>query len=159
MDGLSAQDAVLASMVNEPSYGYLIALQLDRPIAGVYRAIERLVALGLAEQVEVTRRSGRAQKWYRATENGRAAHRQIVARMLSERDDLLQSISDSATVEQIIAWIDEYEASILARLQSEPEDGSLLARLVWLHEHMMNNAALEWSAQTRELIASGITDV
>lgn len=142
--------AVLGVLADEPRHGYDVAAELDpaapigmawrltRPL--VYRALERLEALGLVEPMRVEPgRGGPPRTVYRPTRRGRSALRRWldtpVAHVRDVRSELLLKLVLIERLgrerRQLIAAQRAALAPVLERRQAEPHGADVIA--TWRH--------------------------
>jgi DNA-binding PadR family transcriptional regulator len=155
---VGVQDVVLGLVVERSDYGYRIVKRLEDEwsSAAVYKALIRLRDRGLIEPTAESGTKGRPRKHYRATERGVSLNAARLARMLSERDDILAQLADTP-IDGLVALIDEYERRVLADIQGAPSpNGSdVMGELVAKERMFVNEARLRWIDVAREVLADG----
>lgn len=156
--------AVLALVIEQPSYGYEIWQRFETRFAGVidvgasriYQAFDRLLDDGLIEQLPGAAGGNRRQPrpCYRATARGTDAHRAWLAEEL--RNDptrlelnrrLLATGGDDAPT--LLAVVDRYEQACLDEIAALPTDtrsapAAMRDRLLTEERRLVLEARMKW---------------
>lgn len=172
-----AEGALLALVIERPSYGYELCRRFDdrfgelHPISNsrVYQLLDRMDQQGLIElmndEVPPTGRQPRTP--YRATPEGARRHRQWLATSIQDdprRQEVLRRLlaTGARDARQMLRVIDVYEDALLADMgrgsstaQYQEEAASSLdlrERLIQEERRLANEAALKFVAYARTLI-------
>jgi DNA-binding PadR family transcriptional regulator len=155
---MGVQDAVLSMVVERPDYGYRIVKRLEDEwsSAAVYKALARLLELGLIERAELgaSETEGRPRKHYRATARGADLNAARIARTIMElpgHREMLRCLQEAPRAAAMV--VDAYERRVLEELRVQPPRApGVLEDLVAKERVLVNEARLRWIVMVREVL-------
>jgi len=170
------QTAVLALVIEKPSYGYEVWQRFEQRFGGVldvgssriYQVVNGLLEEGLIEEVpgepERSRRQPRPR--YRATKHGARAHREWLAeelrgdpQQLELRHRLLAVSGDDASV--LLEVVDRYERGCLEEMAALRTEGAgdaiaMRDRLLEEERRLLLEARMKWILFARHELQAAI---
>lgn len=168
--------AVLALVIEKPSYGYEVWQRFEARFAGVidvgasriYQAFDGLLEGGLIEQLPGAAGGSRRQPrpCYRATARGANVHRTWLAEELRSDPTRLELnrrllVAGADDVPTLLAVVDRYEQACLDEIAALPTDirsepGAMRDRLLTEERRLVLEARMKWVLfARRQLEAAG----
>lgn len=163
--------AVLALVIDRPSYGYELATRFERRYAtvipvgrsAIYKALTELDTAGLVAISHVAGTKRQPKPYYRATELGERLHRAWLAEDLREDpasvELRLRLLGGPSDPEALGALVDEYEALCLTAVDAlaPPPDGApLRERMAVEWERSQLAAKAAFLKRCRAMIAAEV---